>query len=170
MKINLYIMKKILILCLGIFLTLSIFGKNREFNPAVWDARVTNFILDELRAEGYTVLPEVVIVAYRNDQDTIRKDFRHQRGPAFLNDTLKKEFQRGEFRGRPEFGRPEFKGRSEFGRSEFRGRPEFGRPEFRGNHRNMRGREMKREDMKKMERPHLKKQITPLDPIKAPIA
>jgi hypothetical protein len=145
-------MKKILILCLGIFLTLSIFGKNREFNPIVRDAMITNFILDELRADGYTVLPEVVVVAYRNDQDTIHKDFRHQRGPAFLNDTLKKEFQRSEFRGRPEFGK----------RPEVKGRPEFGR-----NYRNMRGREMKRENMRKMDCPCLQKQI---DPIKPPVA
>jgi hypothetical protein len=150
-------MKKILILCLGILLSLSVFGKNRDFgrvNPAEIDAAISNLVLDELRAEGYTILPEVVVVAYRNDQDTIRKDFRHQRGPGFRNDTLMREF--GRFQSKEFQGRPEFRGRMEF----------QGRPEFRGN-RNMRGREMKREDMRKMDCPCLKKQMDPIKPPKA---
>ena len=168
-------MKKLLILCLGILLSLSVFGKNRDFgrvNFAEIDAAISNLVLDELRAEGYTILPEVVIVAYRNDQDTIRKDFRHQRGPGFRNDTLRGEFGRfqgKEFQGRPEFGkRPEMGRFQGFqGRPEFRGHMEFqGRPEFRGN-RNMRGREMKREDMRKMDCPCLKKQMDPIKPPKA---
>jgi len=155
-------MKKILILCLGLLLSLSVIGKNREhMNPAMMDAVITNHILNELRDAGYTVLPEVVVVAYRNDQDTIRKDFRHQRGPGFQNDTLKRnfsKFQSKEFQGRmgrPEFGRPDFRGK------------EFGRPEFRGNMRRgeMRGREMKRENMRKMDCPCIKKQ-NPMDPTK----
>lgn len=158
-------MKKLLILCLGFLLSLSVFGKNREFNPAMWDEMVTNHILDELRDAGYTVLPEIVIVAERT-QDTIRKDFRHPRGPVALNDTLKKEFPGREFKGRPEFQKPqfrgEFRGRSE--RPEFQGREFKGRPEF-GLRGNMKRGEMK---MRKMDCPCIEKKL--MAPVKSPKA
>lgn len=145
-------MKKLLILCLGFLLSLSVFGKNREFNPAMWDEMVTNHILDELRDAGYTVLPEIVIVAERT-QDTIRKDFRHPRGPVALNDTLKKEFP-----GRPEFQRPQFN------RGEFKGRSEFKGREF-GPRGNMKRGEMK---MRKMDCPCIEKKL--MAPVKSPKA
>lgn len=59
-------MKKLLLLTLVILVSLSLFGRPKE-NPRITDERVTDWILDQLRDAGYTVLPEVIV------QDTLNR-------------------------------------------------------------------------------------------------
>lgn len=59
-------MKKILILTIALFVSLSIFGRPIP-NPAVIDKHATDWIINELKEMGYTVLPEVIV------QDTLNR-------------------------------------------------------------------------------------------------
>ena len=63
-------MKKLLLITLAVLLSLSLFGgpKERVENPAIIDERVTDWVLDQFRDAGYTVLPEVIV------QDTLNKN------------------------------------------------------------------------------------------------
>jgi hypothetical protein len=63
-------MKKLLLTTLAILLSLSLFGRSKEGveNPAIIDERVTDWVLDQFRDAGYTVLPEVIV------QDTLNKN------------------------------------------------------------------------------------------------
>ena len=59
-------MKKLFTLTLAILLSFSLFGRPRP-NPAVIDKHVTDWVLDQLRDMGYTILPEVIV------QDTLNR-------------------------------------------------------------------------------------------------
>ena len=66
-------MKKLLLLTAILFLTTALFGMRNNYHA---DYRATNHadfeFLNDLREAGYTILPEVRVVAYRNPQDTIK--------------------------------------------------------------------------------------------------
>ena len=94
-------MKKILILAIMFFLSLSAFGKHWEherMSPMEFDEIVTNAILDELSAAGYTILPEVVVTAYRNPQDTIkiRERIQDQKGDQKRDQFRKRDRKQNE--------------------------------------------------------------------------
>lgn len=59
-------MKKLLILTFALLVSLSLFGRPKE-NPRITDERVTDWLLDQLRDAGYTVLPEIIV------QDTLNR-------------------------------------------------------------------------------------------------
>jgi hypothetical protein len=61
-------MKKLFTLTLAILFGLSIYGRPKEsLNPAIIDKHVTDWVLDQLKEMGYTILPEVIV------QDTLNR-------------------------------------------------------------------------------------------------
>ncbi len=86
-------MRKILFTILGILFLFPLMGRDKCIN------RVNDYddfaLMNELKNAGYIILPEVVITAYRNSQDTIKPMERgnimarkHYRG-QMVNDTVK---------------------------------------------------------------------------------
>jgi len=68
-------MKKLLLTTLAVLLSLSLFGRPRELNPKIIDKEVTDWILDQLRDAGYTVLPEVIVQDTLNHKKQSKKEF-----------------------------------------------------------------------------------------------
>lgn len=67
-------MKKLFML-LFMFLSLSLFSKESKERERHVDFK----ILNELKDLGYTILPEIHVIAYRNDQDTIKKKTNYEK-------------------------------------------------------------------------------------------
>lgn len=63
-------MKKLLTLTAILFLTTALFGMRNNYHAT---NRADFELLNDLRDAGYTILPEVRVIAYRNQQDTIKK-------------------------------------------------------------------------------------------------
>jgi hypothetical protein len=86
-------MKKILILTLAFLFSVAIYGRPRELNPKIIDKEVTDWILDQLRDAGYTVLPEVIVqdtLNHKKQKFSSRYETKGGRGmmmPDWANDS-----------------------------------------------------------------------------------
>lgn len=65
------------ILVLSLILLFPLLGMAKHFNRPHYDADAA--LLNELRSEGYVILPEIVVVAYRDQQDTINKPMKERK-------------------------------------------------------------------------------------------
>jgi hypothetical protein len=75
-------MKKLLTSIFIFLIMIPLYGNARERteNPKIFDARLSNAILELLKSRGYTVLPEIVVTAYHNHQDTIKPQIETKGG------------------------------------------------------------------------------------------
>ena len=64
-------MKKLLVIFLFILLSFPLLGNRAGLDRAA--NRADYEFINDLKTEGYTFLPEIVITAYRNPQDTLKK-------------------------------------------------------------------------------------------------
>lgn len=86
-------MKKILILTLALLFSVAIFGRPRELNPKIIDKEVTDWILNQLKEAGYTVLPEVIVqdtLNHKKQRFSSRYETKGGRGyllPEWANDS-----------------------------------------------------------------------------------
>jgi hypothetical protein len=89
-------MKKLLILLFVFFFSIPLFGHPREkLDPE------SNFIYAYLRAAKVTMLPEVVVTAYRNPQDTVKKS-KVERDDLYYTPSKDIKIQHKKFRPFPD--------------------------------------------------------------------